>query len=262
MILIGFHAIESMLSAGKKVLAIHLLQRSDSDRSGSLRRLAQKHRVSLKEYSQKERQKFEQEFRRVGGHLDDLEGAQGVFAQVPEFEYATLSDLLARALERSPHPIVLFLDEVTDPQNVGSILRSSAFFDVAGVVLPEHRSSPITPVAIKIASGGLAHVPVAKVTNLARAIEEAKEAGFWTVGLSEHATETLETARLDVPLVLVVGNEEKGIRDLTAKTCDYTLSLPARGALKSLNAAVATAVALALVCERQDGNGSARNEDE
>ncbi|NUM88610.1 MAG: 23S rRNA (guanosine(2251)-2'-O)-methyltransferase RlmB [Bdellovibrionales bacterium] len=259
MILIGFHAVESMLSAGKKVHMIHLLQRGEAGRPGALLRLTQKHRVPVKEYSSKDKLKFEQEFRRLGGQPADLEGAQGVFAQVPDFEYTPLVDLLNGARESCPYPIVLFLDEVTDPQNVGAILRSSAFFGVTGVVLPEHRSSPITPVAIKISSGGLAHVPVAKVTNLARGIEEAKEAGFWAVGLSEHAEESLDTARLDVPLALVIGSEEKGIRDLTAKTCDYTLSLPAQGSLKSLNAAMAAAVALALVRERQRLLGPARN---
>ncbi len=257
MVIFGFHAIEAMLAADKKVRSIYLIARdAEKDRARNLKSMAVEAGVSVREFSANERPRFEQEFKRLGGTPEELESTQGVFAEVPDFGYVELSTLLAQAKEKEEYPIIVFLDSVTDPQNVGSILRSSAFFNVAGLVVTEHRSAPVTGTAIKISSGGFAHVPVARVVNLVQAIEEAKEAGFWAVGLSEHATETFESARLDAPLALVIGNEEKGIRPLTAKTCDYTLSLPADGALRSLNAAVATAVTLTLVRERRKQIGS------
>jgi 23S rRNA (guanosine2251-2'-O)-methyltransferase len=252
MVIFGFHAIEAMLRADKKVRGIYLIGRDvEKERARELKSLAAESSVSFREFSANERPRYEQEFKRLGGTPEELEGTQGVFAEVPDFGYAEFSQLLAAAKEKEEYPILVFLDSVTDPQNIGAILRSSAFFGVAGLIVTEHRSAPVTGTAIKISSGGFAHVPVAKVVNLVQALEEAKEAGFWVVGLSEHATETFETARLDAPLVLVIGSEDKGIRPLTAKTCDYTLSLPNDGALKSLNAATAAAVTLTLVRERR-----------
>lgn len=251
MIVFGFHAIEMLLAEGKEIFSIHAIFRPDSDRVKSLKSLAHKNKISWREYSVKDKQKFEAEFRKQGGQADEVESSQGVFAQIPEFTYTEFPALLHAAKEKENYPIIVFLDSVTDPQNIGSILRSGAFFNIAGLVITEHRAAPITATAIKISSGGFAHVPVAQVTNLSQAIEMAKEAGFWVAGLSEHASERLETARLDAPIVLIIGNEENGLRPLTMKNCDYTLSLPALGSLKSLNAAVATAVALSLVRERQ-----------
>lgn len=251
MIVFGFHAIEMLLEEKKKIIAVHGIFRPDSDRVKKLKALVQKQGIQWREYSAKDKARFDSEFRKQGGADDEVESSQGVFAQVPDFEYTELAEIFEKAKEKEPYPILLFLDSITDPQNIGSILRSGAFFGISGLIIPEHRASPITATAMKISSGGFAHVPVARVTNLAQAMEAAKEAGFWLIGLSEHATERFETARLDAPLVLVVGNEESGIRPITEKNCDYTLSLPANGPLKSLNAAVATAVALTLVRERQ-----------
>ncbi len=250
MIVIGYHAVEALLQSGQPVRAVHCLQR-EGGRSSTLRPLAEEKKATWRDYGLKEKARFEAEFKRAGGTGAELESSQGVFAEIPEIRFAEHLELVRAAKEKEKYPILLYLDELTDPQNLGSILRSAAFFGVSGLVLTEHRSSPVTPATLKISSGGFAHVPMARAGNLVRALEEAKEEGFWIVGLSEHATESLQTARLDAPLGIVIGNEEKGIRQLTAKTCDYTLSLPSHGPLISLNAATATAVALALVREKQ-----------
>lgn len=247
----GFHAVEAVLGAKHPVKVVHCLQRPDSDRSSSLRTLASKAGAQWRDYAPKEKARFEAEFKRAGGTPSELESSQGVFAEVSEPKPISHLEALRTAKEREPYPLVIYLDSVTDPQNLGSILRSSAFFGVAGLVLTESRSSPLTPAAMKISSGGFVHVPIVRVPNLVRALEEAKEEGFWVIGLSEHATETFHTARLDSPLALVIGNEESGMRQLTAKSCDYTLSIPGKGPLVSLNAATAAAVTLALVRELQ-----------
>jgi predicted rRNA methylase len=249
MIVMGFHAVEAVLAAGHPVKAVHCVQRNDNARANQLRGQAAKAKVNWREYSQKDKARWEAEFKRVGGTPAEVESANGIFAEVAEPKALEHFEALQRAKAKEKFPIVLYLDEVTDPQNLGNILRSAAFFGVTAIVLTEQRSAPLTPAAIKISSGGFVHVPLVRVPNLARALEEAKEEGFWVLGLSEHATEKFETARLDSPLAIIIGNEETGMRQLTEKLCDYTLSLPAHGKLVSLNAATAAAVTLALVRE-------------
>lgn len=256
MIVYGFHAIAALLSSGQKVNAIHCLIRAEDDRAQEIRTLAKRYSVPWKEYQAKDRPRFEAEFKRAGGFMDDLHSSQSIFAEIAEIKPIPHLELLRIAKKKEEYPLILYLDSVTDPQNLGAMLRSGAFFGVAGIVLTEQRASPLTPAAMKISSGGFVHVPICRVPNLVRALEEAKEEGFWIVGLSEHATETLDSARLDAPLGLVIGNEESGIRQLTAKTCDYTLSIPGNGELISLNAATAAAVTLALVRDRQPNGGN------
>lgn len=262
MIVMGYHAVEALLRSKQSVKSIHCLVRAGGPRGGGLKEMAQGRRIAWREYAQKDKERFEAEFKRAGGNGPELESSQGIFAEINEVQTIAHLDLLRMAKEKEEYPLIIYLDSVTDPQNLGSILRSAAFFGVAGLVLTEVRSSPLTPAAIKISSGGFVHVPISRVTNLVTALEEAKEQGFWIVGLSEHATESFNTARFDAPLGLVIGNEESGIRQLTAKTCDYTLSLPAKGELISLNAAVATAVSLALVREKQDQIASNAGDDD
>lgn len=249
MIVMGYHAVEALLAAGYQVKGIHCLQRPDTSRAGNVKAAAGKSKAPWREYSMKDKARFEAEFKRAGGTAGELESSQGIFAEITEPKQVSHLEALRAAKEREEFPILIYLDSVTDPQNLGSILRSGAFFGISGLVLTESRSSPLTPAAIKVSSGGFVHVPLVRVPNLARALEEAKEEGFWVIGLSEHATEKFHTARLDSPLAIVIGNEESGMRQLTEKICDYTLSIPGQGPLISLNAATAAAVTLALVRE-------------
>lgn len=251
MIVMGFHAVGAILDSDFPVKSVHCLQRAEKDRIAPVRSQAAKRKTPWREYAPGEKNRFEAEFRRVGGSATELESSQGIFAEVDEPKPISHVEALRKAKEKEQYPIIVYLDSVTDPQNLGSILRSSAFFGVSGLVLTEHRSSPLTPAAIKISSGGFVHVPLVRVPNLARALDEAKEEGFWVIGLSEHATEKFSTARLDAPLAIIIGNEESGMRQLTEKSCDYTLSLEGSGALVSLNAATAAAVTLALVRDAQ-----------
>jgi tRNA G18 (ribose-2'-O)-methylase SpoU len=180
MIVMGFHAVEALLRSEQPVRSVHLVQR-DGGRAAPLRDLAGQRRVTWREYNSKDKVRFEAEFKRAGGTGAELESSQGIFAEIGEVQTIPHLDLLRQAREKEEYPLVVYLDSVTDPQNLGSILRSSAFFGVAGLVLTESRSSPLTPAAIKISSGGFVQVPISRVPNLARALEEAKEAGFWAV---------------------------------------------------------------------------------
>jgi 23S rRNA (guanosine2251-2'-O)-methyltransferase len=252
MIIYGFHAVHSLLSNKSTAHSVHILERDDPVRSREITSLAREQKIFTQTYSLKEKAAFEREFKKNGGNESELASSQGVFAQIPDPQYKDFEELLSGIdTENGQYPILLFLDEVTDPQNLGSVLRSAAAFGVSAVVVTEHRSSPLTSVAARISAGGFLFVPICRVTNLAQSLELAKEKGFWVLGLSENAKEDFDTARLDAPLVLIIGNEEKGIRQLTEKKCDWLLRLPTTGQLPSLNAAVAAAVSLALVRQSQ-----------
>lgn len=145
----------------------------------------------------------------------------------------------------APHGIWLALDQIQDPHNVGAIFRTAAFFGVQGVVLTRDRSAPLTGVVYDVASGGVETVPFCLRANLAQALEAAKKSGVWVLGSSEHAERDVRQVTLDRPWLLVVGNEERGLRQLTLKTCDEVCRLTPRGAVSSLNVSVAAAVLIA-----------------
>lgn len=170
---------------------------------------------------------------------------QGVAIQVPPYEYRTLDALLARAQHVGEHTLVVALDGVTDPRNLGAVLRSAGAFGAHGVVVPERRAAGVTASAWKVSAGAAARVPVARVTNLVRALTELRDAGCFVVGLD--AGGTMEVGDLELatgPVVLVVGSEGKGLGRLVRETCDVVASIPIGSAVESLNAGVAAGISL------------------
>ena len=183
------------------------------------------------------------------------EGAvhQGVALQAEPLPPAFLEDVLA---ELPPAPsaeaaVVVVLDQVSDPQNVGAVLRSAAAFGARALVLPEHGTPPSTAVLAKAASGALEQVPLVRVTNLARALDKLKEAGFWCVGLEESGEKLLGELDLSGRVALVLGAEGEGLRRLTRERCDFLARLPTQDPLASLNVSNATAIALYEVARRR-----------
>ena len=166
---------------------------------------------------------------------------QGVVIEVEPLEEVWLDDILTSAAERA---VVLVLDQVTDPHNVGAILRSAAAFGVAGIVTQDRHSPPESGVVAKSASGALERVPWARVVNLARALEEIGEAGFWRIGLAGDVETTLAEALGPQRVALVLGAEGPGLRPNTRDHCDALARLPISDAVESLNVSNATAVAL------------------
>ncbi|WP_405480227.1 23S rRNA (guanosine(2251)-2'-O)-methyltransferase RlmB [Streptomyces sp. NBC_00009] len=170
---------------------------------------------------------------------------QGLVLQVPPYEYAHAEDLAAAAYDQGEDPLIVALDGVTDPRNLGAVVRSVSAFGGHGVVVPERRAAGMTAGAWKTSAGAAARTPVARATNLTRALEGYKKAGIAIVGLAadgEHTVGDLEA--LGGPVVIVVGSEGKGLSRLVGETCDYRVRIPMPGGTESLNAGVAAGVVL------------------
>jgi 23S rRNA (guanosine2251-2'-O)-methyltransferase len=168
---------------------------------------------------------------------------QGLAIEVEPLEPADLDDVL-RAAALVPRAVVVVLDQVSDPHNVGAILRAAAAFGAKGVIVATHGAPPATGTLAKAASGALELVPLVSAVNLARAIERLKEAGFWCCGLDEHAPRLLTDLDLGERIALVLGAEGDGLRRLVRESCDYLARLPTSPAMPSLNVSTAAAVAL------------------
>jgi len=157
-----------------------------------------------------------------------------------------LEELFANAATRADgHGLWLALDNLQDPHNVGAIFRTAAFFGLQGIVVTKDRSAPLSGVAYDVAAGGLEHVPFTIVPNLARAVAVAKESGLWVLGTSEHAADDVTQVDRGRPWLLIVGNEEKGMRRLTTEHCDCVCRIAPRGDVTSLNVSVATGILIA-----------------
>ena len=187
--------------------------------------------------------------------LDRLTGGavhQGLAAKVPPYEYAHPDDLLARAAEAGEPPLIVMLDSVTDPRNLGAVVRSASGFGAHGVVIPERRAAGMTASAWKTSAGAASRIPVAQVTNLTRQLKAFQASGCMVVGLAADGDVSLPDLDLaDGPLVIVVGSEGEGLSRLVAETCDQLVSIPMANSLESLNAGVAASVALYAVAQRR-----------
>jgi len=182
-------------------------------------------------------------------HLSDSH--QGLAAEVEGYAYVNLEDILSLAGERHEPPLVLLLDIIQNPQNLGTLLRTAEAVGVHGVIIPEHRSAGVTPAVVQASSGASEHILVA-VMNLVQAIQALKASDVWIVGLEGSAeARTPDDIDLSGALGLVIGNEGEGMRRLVRQSCDYLLRLPMRGQVESLNAAVAGSVVLYLVWQRR-----------
>lgn len=219
-------AIEALRAGRVTALAVSTRRRSGLS---ELLELAARRRVRLRRVERAE--------------LDRLAGGaahQGVAATVRAPDVCSVADLVAA---RTP-PLVVVLDGIEDPRNLGAVARTVDAAGGSGLVLPERRAAPVTGAAVKASAGALAHVPLAAVVNLARAIEELQAAGVWTIGLDAAADRSLYDLDLRLPSAFVVGGEGRGLRRLVRERCDWRAALPMRGQVSSLNASVAVGVAL------------------
>ena len=241
-LLVGRNPVAEALRAKVPATALYVAIGIESDeRVTDAVRLAGKRGISLLEVSR--------------GELDRMTGGllhQGIALQVPPFAYTTLPDIIARASESTTAPLLVALDGVTDPRNLGAIIRSAVAFGAHGVLLPSRRAAAVTAAAWRTSAGTAARIPVAQVTNLVRALRDCQQAGYFVAGLDADGSTSLDDLQAaDGPFVVVVGSEGRGLSRLVGETCDLTVSIPMAGPAESLNASVAAAVALAEVARRR-----------
>ncbi|MTT32787.1 23S rRNA (guanosine(2251)-2'-O)-methyltransferase RlmB [Terrilactibacillus sp. BCM23-1] len=177
--------------------------------------------------------------------LDQLTNSsthQGIVASIAAYEYADIDDLFQLAEKKNETPFFILLDGIEDPHNLGSILRTADSVGAHGVIIPKRRAAGLTQVVSKASTGAIEYIPVARVTNLARTIDELKERGIWFAGTAAEGSQDYRKAEFDMPICLVMGNEGKGLSRLVREKCDYLISIPMAGHVTSLNASVAAAI--------------------
>jgi 23S rRNA (guanosine2251-2'-O)-methyltransferase len=193
-----------------------------------------------------------------GGLFDKLRSdgvnAQGVALEVGDYPYAEWEECLAAAKRRQEPPLLLILDHLQDPQNLGTLIRSAEALGVHGILLPDRRAARVTPAVSNASAGAVEHMLVAQVTNLNRTIDELKQRNVWVAGLDGAPdVPTAKQVRLDGALALVVGSEGEGLSRLTREKCDFLVRLPMQGRVESLNAAVAGSIVLYLAAQARLG---------
>lgn len=234
--LTGIHAIREALDAQRPFDRILIARGRQDSRVEQIVQLARKHNIPVR---------FED--RRELDRLANSKDHQGVVALAAARAAATLEDILSAANKSSDHGakgLIVLLDGVEDPHNLGAIIRTALAAGAHGVIIPERRAAGLTDAVARASAGALAHLLVAKVTNLARTMEELKEAGYWLIGLDEHADKSYAEVDYTSSLGIVLGGEGQGLHDLTRKRCDFVVSLPTSGPVKSLNVSVAAGVVL------------------
>jgi 23S rRNA (guanosine2251-2'-O)-methyltransferase len=239
----GRNSVVEALRAGLPVSTVYVAE--GAERDGRLRevfRIVAERGVSLLEVPRNEMDRLTQ-------------GAvhQGLAAKVPAYEYAHPDDLLTRAAEAQEQPLIVALDSVTDPRNLGAVVRSAAGFGAHGVLIPERRAAGMTASAWKTSAGAAARVPVAQATNLTRQLKAYQDAGCMVIGLAADGDVALPALDLaEGPLVIVVGSEGKGLSRLVTETCDQLVSIPMANSVESLNAGVAASVTLYAVADKRN----------
>ncbi len=187
-------------------------------------------------------------------HLEQLapgESHQGIIGLCKDYGYADVDDIIANRHASLRRDLVLILDGITDPQNLGSLVRTAHCLGANGVIIPEHRAAPVTAAAVKASAGTAYYVPIAMVSNLANTIEYLKTKGFWAYGTYAPDGDDIRSVNFDEKVALVMGSEGKGIRELVRKKCDFLVSIPMLGKIDSLNVSVAAGIAIYEILHRQ-----------
>src|SRR3954447_2272079 len=234
--LTGIHAVKEALEANRAFDRIVIARGRQDTRVEEIVQLARQKNISVR---------FED--RSQLDRLADSKDHQGIVGLVAARAAATLEDILEAANKsagRGEKGLIVLLDGVEDPHNLGAIIRTALAAGAHGVMIPERRAAGLTDTVARASAGALAHLPVAKVTNLARSMGELKEAGYWLIGLDERADKSYTQADYTSPTGIVLGGEGKGLHELTRKRCDFVVSLPTSGPVKSLNVSVAAGVVL------------------
>ena len=228
----GYHPVREALRAGRrKFRDVYISKTGRSPRFGEIRSLAAAARVSVQQVP-------EEQIESMAG----VPSHQGVCAAAGEYRCTDLNRLLTKS--RTAAPLILLLDQIVDPQNLGALIRTAYCAGLDGVIFTKDRSAGPTPAVSKASAGAMEHISLTRVTNMVTTIKTLKKAGIWVAGLDSWEGHSLYTSDLTGPLAMVIGSEEKGIRSLVKKNCDFLLAVPQTGRIDSLNASVAGGVVM------------------
>lgn len=229
--LAGINSITEALRGRRKIHKIYVQNGKANQRLEELLALARKKGVFVQTV---DKERLNQMYR-TGNH-------QGIVATVESFTYSSIEEILEKAALAGAPPLILILDGIEDPQNLGSIIRTSDCAGVHGIILPRHSSSEINDTVTRVAAGAIEHVLIARETNLVNEIKKLKEAGLWVVGSEMNADQVYFSTAIPSPTALVVGGEGRGVRRLVREHCDLVVKIPMYGHIASLNAAVAASL--------------------
>ena len=231
-ILAGRHAIVEAIKAGRGINRILLADGLHGGAVHELRDLAREHGITVDTVGRA----------KLDAAVPDGVRHQGALAYVAPVAYVAVEEIIAAAREKGEEPLLLLLDGIEDPQNLGALLRTADAAGVHGILLPRRHSVPLTETVARVSAGALEYVPVARIGNIAQTMRALKEQGFWIAGADMSGEETYDRANLTGALVLVIGSEGRGMSRLTRDLCDFTVRLPMCGRINSLNASVAGAI--------------------
>ncbi|MEE4310422.1 MAG: 23S rRNA (guanosine(2251)-2'-O)-methyltransferase RlmB [candidate division KSB1 bacterium] len=227
----GKNPVREALRAKKPLDKIYIATGSKTQGIQPILEMAKKRNIPIRDVDRKK-------LIELVGH----ENHQGIVATLSAVEYSSIDDVLERAKERDEKPLIAILDEVQDPHNLGAIIRSAEALGFHGIIISKNRSAGLSQTVAKTSAGASSHIPVVRVTNTVHMIEQLKDDGLWIAGADQDARETVENLDASMPVAIVIGGEEKGIRRLVKEKCDYLVRIPMHGHINSLNASVAAAI--------------------
>ena len=232
-VLEGRNALSEALKSGRRIDKVFV---TDGDPDRSLLHLASQAKEQGAVIVRVDRRKLDQ--------MSETHAHQGVIAYAAAHEYASLDDVFALAETRGEAPLIVLCDELTDPHNLGAIIRSAECAGAHGVIIPKRRSAGLTSIVGKTSAGAVSFLPVARVANLPAALEELKKEGVWIFGTAADGATPLYDADLKGPAAIVIGSEGDGMGRLVRESCDFLVSIPLKGRIQSLNASNAAAILL------------------
>ncbi len=227
----GRNPVLEALKAGKSIEKIYVQKGEKQGSIVKIINMAQKGKIPVTEI---DKSKINE--------MSETKSHQGVIAAMSPIEYVTVEDIIETAKKKNEPLFVIILDEIEDPHNLGSIIRTANAAGVHGVIIPKHRNAPVTSTVVKTSAGACFHTPIAKVTNLVRTMKQLKEAGVWFTAADMNGEKNIYDADFSGAVGIVIGNEGKGISRLVKEECDFLVNIPMMGKIESLNASVSAGI--------------------
>lgn len=245
-IVYGVHPLQQALSLGKRECYKIILEKGNPPaRLAPLLKLAEDQGIRVETLTP-------EVFRKKFGKLNH----QGIVGHFSPLQTLELETLIEQAYQSCTHPALVLADEIQDPQNLGALIRSAWVLGLKGLVLPKHRSAPLNETVAKCSAGAIESLPIATVSNLKQAADLLKEKGFWIVGVDMEGDRACYEFDFNTPVALIIGGEEKGVRPILKKACDFTVSIPMTGKLDSLNLSTAAAIVFYEIYKQRVGSGT------